>query len=55
MLRHTAAKRMHERGISIKELADVLGHQSIDTTMLYSRIDVPALRAVALPWPEMRS
>jgi len=52
VLRHTAATRMHQRGVSLKELADVLGHRSIDTTALYAKVDLPRLAAVALPWPE---
>ena len=35
-LRHTAATRLHRRGASLKELADLLGHQSIDTTAIYT-------------------
>lgn len=53
LLRHTAATRMQARGATLKELADVLGHQSIDTTMIYTKLDESALRAVALPWPEV--
>ena len=33
-------------------LADLLGHQSIDTTAIYTKVDLPALASVALPWPE---
>jgi integrase/recombinase XerD len=52
VLRHTAATRMQQRGVSLKELADVLGHRSIDTTALYAKVDLPRLAAVARPWPE---
>lgn len=52
LLRHTAATNMQKGGASLKEVADVLGHRSIDTTIIYTKIDVPALRSVALPWPE---
>jgi integrase/recombinase XerD len=51
-LRHTAATRLHHRGASLKEVADLLGHQSIDTTAIYTKVDLPALASVALPWPE---
>jgi site-specific recombinase XerD len=54
VLRHTAATRMHQRGASLKELADVLGHRSIETTALYAKVDLPRLAAVALPWPEIQ-
>jgi integrase/recombinase XerD len=52
VLRHTAATRLHRHGASLKEVADLLGHQSIDTTAVYTKVDLPTLAAVALPWPE---
>ena len=51
VLRHTAASRMRAAGHSLKGIADVLGHRSVDTTTIYVKLDVEALRAVALPWP----
>ena len=51
VLRHTAATRMRCAGHSLKGIADVLGHRRVDTTMIYVKLDVEALRAVALPWP----
>jgi integrase/recombinase XerD len=53
-LRHTAATNMTCQGASLKAVADVLRHRNLDTTMIYARVDVPALRAVALPWPEVQ-
>jgi site-specific recombinase XerD len=41
---------MVNRGASFKEVADVLGHQSLQTTGIYAKLDVEALAAVALPW-----
>ena len=52
VLRHTVATRMKQAGVSLKFIADVLGHDSIQTTTLYAQVDLPALRAVAQPWPE---
>jgi site-specific recombinase XerD len=54
-LRHTAATRLHRRGAKLKEVADLLGHRSLDTTVIYTKVDLPRLSAVALPWPEDRS
>jgi site-specific recombinase XerD len=54
VLRHTAATRLLQRGATLKEIADVLGHRSLDTTALYAKVDLPALAAVALPWPEVQ-
>ena len=51
VLRHTAAVRMRCAGASLKEVADVLRHRSLDTTMIYSKVDLPRLSAVAAPWP----
>jgi site-specific recombinase XerD len=42
---------MVNRGASFKEVADVLGHQSLQTTAIYAKLDLEALAAVALPWP----
>jgi len=53
-LRHALATRMVCRGASLEEIANVLGHRSLDTTAIYAKVDLPALRDVALPWPEVR-
>ena len=51
ILRHSVASRMLGAGASLKQIADLLGHQSIDTTMIYAKVDLGALAQVALPWP----
>jgi integrase/recombinase XerD len=51
LLRHAAATRMVCQGASFKEVADVLGHQSLTTTALYAKLDLPALAFIPLPWP----
>jgi site-specific recombinase XerD len=53
VLRHTAATRMLQHGASLKEIADVLGHRSIQTTTIYTKVDLRNLTAVATPWPEV--
>lgn len=55
ILRHSVATRMKQEGVSLKLIADVLGHQAVQTTTLYAQVDLPALRRVAQPWPEVRS
>jgi site-specific recombinase XerD len=50
MLRHTAASRMVNGGAGLKEVADVLGHRSLQTTGIYAKLDLDALAGVALPW-----
>lgn len=50
-LRHTLAARMLQAGARLKEVADVLGHTSIDTAAIYAKVNLSMLRTVALPWP----
>lgn len=54
-LRHTLACRLVENGSSLKEVADVLRHRSLNTTLIYAKLDTPKLSAVALPWPGSKS
>jgi len=53
LFRHTVASRMVRRGASLKEVADLLGHRSLETAAIYAKLDLAALREVALPWPEL--
>ena len=48
--RHTLASQMINNGASFKEVADILGHQSLQTTGIYAKLDLAALSDVALPW-----
>jgi integrase len=50
-LRHTLACRLLEHGSSLKEVADVLRHRSLNTSLIYAKLDSSRLAAVALPWP----
>jgi site-specific recombinase XerD len=49
--RHALAVRMLERGASLTEIGEVLRHRSPQTTSIYARVDIGALRSLALPWP----
>jgi site-specific recombinase XerD len=51
LLRHTMANRLLAGGSSIKEVADVLRHRSLETTQIYAKLDSRNLSTVALPWP----
>jgi len=53
VFRHTLASRMVRHGARLKEVADLLGHRSLDTTTIYAKLDVASLGEVALPWPEV--
>jgi site-specific recombinase XerD len=50
-LRHSAATEMVNRGATFKEIADVLGHRSLTTTLIYAKLNLKALAEVGLPWP----
>jgi len=52
ILRHTVATHMVQQGVSIKEVADFLRHRSLDTTVIYTKVNLPMLFEVALPWPK---
>jgi site-specific recombinase XerD len=54
VLRHTVATRLLSGGTSMKEIADLLRHRSLDTSAIYAKVDLPALAKVALPWPEVQ-
>ena len=51
LLRHTIARRLLDGGSSLKEVADVLRHRSLNTTLIYAKLDSRTLGTVALPWP----
>jgi site-specific recombinase XerD len=42
---------MLRKGASLGEIGDVLGHRHLQTTKIYAKVDIEALRALALPWP----
>ncbi len=49
--RHALAVRLLRGGASFAEIGEVLRHRSPQTTSIYARIDIDALRPLALPWP----
>ena len=51
LLRHTMASRLLNSGGSLKEVADVLRHRELNTTLIYAKVDIGRLSAVAMPWP----
>lgn len=51
VFRHAAATQWVQRGVSMKAVADLLGHADLETTAIYAKLDVATLAAVALPWP----
>jgi site-specific recombinase XerD len=51
LLRHSLATELLRRGASLAEIGNLLRHRSPDTTMLYAKVDLAALRQIALHWP----
>jgi site-specific recombinase XerD len=51
VFRHGFATRMLQKGHSLKEIADVLGHRHLGTTFIYTKVDFNALKQVGLAWP----
>lgn len=45
-LRHAAATHMLKNGAPIRHLQEFLGHASIETTQVYTRITIPELKAI---------
>lgn len=50
-LRHALAVGMLRQGASLTEIGQVLRHRSPQATRRYAKVDIEALREVALPWP----
>ena len=49
--RHGLATEMLRQQSSLAEIGDLLGHVHPDTTRIYAKVDLDALRTLALPWP----
>jgi site-specific recombinase XerD len=46
VLRHACARHLLARGLSLKEIGDHLGHQSVEATRIYAKVDLASLRIV---------
>jgi site-specific recombinase XerD len=51
LVRHSLATQLVRQHRPINEIADLLGHRSIDTTAIYVKVALPQLADVALPFP----
>ena len=51
VFRHSLATSLLKQGCSLDEIGELLRHQSPNTTAIYAKVDVTALRTLALPWP----
>jgi len=50
VLRHTLGSHLVQNGATLKEIADLLRHRHINSTSVYTHLDLPQLRWVAQPW-----
>lgn len=50
-LRHALAVDMLRQGLSLTEIGQMLRHRGREATRRYAKVDLGALRAIALPWP----
>jgi site-specific recombinase XerD len=51
VFRHSLATQMLNHGASLDEIGDLLRHRRPDTTRIYAKVDLLALRSLALRWP----
>lgn len=47
-LRHACATHLVQQGLTLKEVGDHLGHRSSSATRVYAKVDLPALREIAV-------
>ncbi len=51
LLRHSLATDLLRHGASLGEIGQLLRHRAPTTTQIYAKVDIAALRGIALPWP----
>jgi site-specific recombinase XerD len=51
IFRHSLATELLRRGTTLSEIGQLLRHESHDTTRIYAKVDIEALRTLSLPWP----
>jgi site-specific recombinase XerD len=51
IFRHSLATELLRSGATLSEIGQLLRHASHDTTRIYAKVDIEALRTLSLPWP----
>jgi site-specific recombinase XerD len=51
IFRHSLATELLRSGATLSEIGQLLRHESHDTTRIYAKVDIQALRTLSLPWP----
>ena len=54
LIRHSFATRLIQRGASLKQIGDLLGHRDPESTHIYTKTATEHLREVALESPEVK-
>jgi site-specific recombinase XerD len=49
--RHAIASEMLKAGASLRQIGELLRHESPETTKIYAKVDLASLRPLARPWP----
>ena len=53
LFRHRFASKMLDCGVALEQIADMLGHRNLNSTMIYTKIDFKKLVEIAQEWPEV--
>lgn len=51
IFRHSLATELLRSGATLSQIGQLLRHESHDTTRIYAKVDIEALRTLSLPWP----
>jgi site-specific recombinase XerD len=51
LFRHSLATELLRSGATLSQIGQLLRHESHDSTRIYAKVDVEALRTLSLPWP----
>jgi integrase len=51
IFRHSLATALLRSGATLSEIGQLLRHKSHDSTRIYAKVDIEALRTLSLPWP----
>ncbi len=51
VFRHSLATELLRSGATLTEIGQLLRHEDHDTTRIYAKVDIEALRTLSLPWP----
>ena len=53
LLRHSFATHLHESGIDIRTIQEILGHKSTKTTEIYTHVSTKSIKNVKSPFDDL--